>query len=140
MSSYLERRREMKLGDSQEKITKEYKKELDIYYREKSLTSPGVCEECNCGLQATINFHPRAHIAHIVDKSPTNGSMSVGANINNGWYACLTCHTKYDKEPDDVIAEMKIIPVLRERLKLFINEIPPHEMRRVPKFLLPANE
>jgi mRNA-degrading endonuclease YafQ of YafQ-DinJ toxin-antitoxin module len=117
------------------KVNRAKKEDLATFYDAQGKLAPLECENCGHPLKATINFHPRAHICHIVPKGK-DGCPSVATNTHNKWYGCLDCHNYYDKKPADQVAEMSIIPMLRERLKLFYNDIKKSEQRRVPSFLL----
>lgn len=114
------------------------KKELGKFFKEGSLSAPGHCENCGTGLGPTIKFHPRAHICHIVPKGK-HGCPSVATHEKNKWYGCIDCHTFFDNGAPDEVAQMPIIPKLRERVKIFYDLIAPDEKRRVQLFLIPKS-
>lgn len=137
---YWMQRRDSKLGaviKPPEQAAKD-KDALTVWYDLQATMAPAKCENCSCPLAATINFHPRAHICHIVPKSKINGCPSVATHPFNRWFGCVNCHKAYDEESAEIVETMPIIPVLRERLKNFFNEIKESEVRRVPFYLLPA--
>jgi|SRR5882724_9615 len=138
---YWKQRRDAKLKQttSLSEIKREKKADLSAFYIAMAAKAPTTCENCNTSLQATINFHPRAHIAHIVPKGQ-DGCPSVATEPFNCWYACLDCHTFYDKQPADLVATMHVIPKLIKRLKLFYKKIADNEKRRIPAYLLESGK
>ena len=135
---YWQQRQAMKLGTTKkpEAVNREKKESLAAWYETQDTQAPDRCENCGNNLTTTINFHPRAHICHIVPKGK-DGCPSVATHPLNRWFGCLTCHTFYDKEAAEIVATMKIIPVLRQRVKIFYREISENETRRVPPYLRP---
>ncbi len=125
---------------SQEKA--KAKKETAKWFGAQTVQAPSTCENCGRSLQATIAFHPRAHICHIVKKSKQQGCPSVATHPLNRWFGCKRCHDGYDimmdeKEYDEVI-QMPVWPKIVDRFR----QVPPHikesELRRVPQVLLDA--
>lgn len=131
-------RRDAKLATSKKpaEVKRDIKKSLKAWYEMQDTQAPACCENCGASLISTINFMPRAHICHIVEKSPINGCPSVATHPLNRWFGCLDCHTIYDNQPAEVVAEMKIIPILRNRMRKVYPEIADNEKRRVPAFLI----
>lgn len=132
---FWERRRIAKLANElSSKVKKDkIKKELSVFYDMMAKRSPGRCENCGKSLSATIAFHPRAQIAHILPKEHFKSVMSNPLNI---WFACLECHTMYDKWLSHKVELMAIIPTLKERLSKFIDKIHWEEKKRIPYYLL----
>lgn len=137
---YWKQRQALKLkaphSDQEKKEEKSKKKDdLKVYYAAQALAAPSKCENCGRNLQATINFHPRAHIAHIIPKTKQGGCPSIATHPQNKWFGCLDCHTFYDKSyfqhDYDIIEQMPVWPKLIERFKLFKQEIKQAEMKNV---------
>lgn len=131
---YWQQRRDQKNGAPPPK-KKEVKDLLKKFYEAQGAIAPFFCENCGISLKQTINFHPRAHIAHIVAKG-AHGCPSVATNMNNAWFACKECHDLYDGPKLEIIKLMKIIPILRNRMNLFYEKIAKDERRRIPEYLL----
>lgn len=116
------------------------KKDLGAFYAAQTLQAPSKCENCKADLAATIRFHPRAHICHIIPKSKdAGGCPSVATHPMNKWFGCKNCHDPYDKavmEGDVYILEqMPVYPLILERFQKFKDDIAPNERRRIPAFL-----
>lgn len=135
MKPYWQQRQEMKLkGTSKlDKVRerKEEKSELDKWYDVQRATAPKCCENCGAPLAATINFHSRGHICHIV---PKKNFKSVRVHPLNRWFGCSNCHTKYDARWDNAV-KMKIWPTVVERFKKFMQYIADKEIRFLPQSL-----
>jgi hypothetical protein len=138
---YWKQRQALKLkaahSEQEKKDEKSKKKgELKVYYANQALSAPSKCENCKKGLQATINFHPRAHIAHIIAKTKEGGCPSVATHPKNKWYGCMDCHTLYDdsifKKDFYVVVQMPVFPILVERFNSFKEEIKVSERKNVP--------
>jgi len=138
---YWKQRYKIKLGaahSEQEKKQEKSKKkdELKVYYADQALTAPSKCENCRKGLQATINFHPRAHICHVIAKTKEGGCPSVSTHPKNKWYGCLDCHTLYDdsimKGDFYIVIQMPVFPTLLERFNSFKDEIKISERKNIP--------
>lgn len=139
---YWQKLRDIKLGKvvSPEQERKDKKDALTVWFNVQASMAPANCENCKASLRSTINFHPRAHIAHIVPKTKEGGCPSVATHPLNRWFACKQCHDAYDGESAEVVATMAVIPICRERLSKFYADIAPDEVRRVPAYLLPGKE
>lgn len=144
---YWQQRRDLKLKaahgkDEKATETKQQKKETAQWFGAQTLTAPSRCENCGAPLQGTINFHGRAHICHIVEKSKQNGCPSVATHPMNRWFGCLRCHTGYDDamagKDYHIIIEMKVWPIIVERFRQVLPHIKESELRRVPKVLMDA--
>ncbi len=113
-------------------------KELGIYFANQILVSPKSCEECGASLASLKAFLPSAIVAHILPKRDRYGFPSVATHPQNRWFACGDCHTDYDNKGIEFASRMKIVPVLRERVAAFWNDLTTAEQRRVPDFLKPT--
>lgn len=145
--TYLEQRREMKLKaphGSKEKASArtQDKQEKALWFGAQALQAPSKCENCGTSLQATINFHPRAHICHIVPKMKEGGCPSVATHPLNRWFGCTTCHDGYDRmmaEKDyHEVVQMRVWPVIVERFRQVFPFISEPEQRRIPTVLTNA--
>lgn len=119
-----------------EAARKDRKDDLTKWFNMQAALAPAKCENCGGSLTSTIKFHPRAHICHIVPKTPEGGCPSVATHPLNRWFGCKNCHDAYDSESPEVVATMAVIPVCKARLKVFYPLIAADEVRRVPAFLL----
>lgn len=144
---YWKRRQAQKLGaphSEQEKKEEKSKKkgDLKVYYADQALAAPSKCENCGKNLQPTINFHPRAHIAHIIAKTREGGCPSVSTHPQNKWFACLDCHTLYDKSIGEgdfyVVIQMPVFNICTQRFQLFKEEIKESEWKNVPSIFYNA--
>lgn len=133
---YWQQLRDAKLGKTVSRGTqkKQDKQALTLWYADRAKESPHRCENCSLPLGPTINFHPRAHIAHLLAKGK-HGCPSVATHPMNRVFLCKDCHDVFDG-PQDKAANMPIIPVLRKRLQLFYKLIAKDEIRRIPDFLI----
>lgn len=140
-SPYLRQRREAKLKQTTtlKAAQRAEKADLNVFYKTMIEQAPTKCENCDANLQDTLNFIPKAIVAHIVAKG-RHGCPSVATHPMNKWYACMDCHTFYDTQPADEVAKMRVIPTLVKRVKLFFNKIADNEKRRVPEYLLEKNK
>lgn len=123
----------MKLGtkSTAAEAKKEAKKDLGEFYENQSLKSPDRCENCGNPLHATVAFHPRAHICHIV---PKETFVSVMTHVANIWFGCLDCHTMYDSSWSKARL-MNVWPLVVQRFKKFMREIAPEEVKSLPESL-----
>jgi len=148
MSKYLlERQAKMFAGQGNSKKDQKQertrtKKEAADWYGVQTLQAPACCENCGRSLESTINFHPRAHICHIVKKTKSGGVPSVATHPRNRWFGCKSCHDGYDimmdeKEFTDVV-QMKVWPKIVERFQEVLPHIKESEMKNVPQVLLDA--
>lgn len=142
-TKYMEERFQKMLGNTKkpEAVKKEQKLTLSAWYDTQASQAPEKCENCKGSLTATITFHSRAHICHIVPKTKEGGCPSVATHPLNRWFGCSVCHTNYDtwtaKKEYDKIQEMKVLPVIQARAAQFFELIAESERRRVPAFLIP---
>jgi hypothetical protein len=85
-------------------------------------------------------INPASIVAHIVPKRKNFGCPSVEAHPLNRWFGCVDCHTKFDQNFEDasVITRMPVYKVVVQRLRQFINEIDPSELKNVPEYLQQA--
>jgi hypothetical protein len=119
---------------------KEHKLDLKAWYEVQASEAPKKCENCGKSLAATIAFHPRAHICHIIPKTKEGGCPSVATHPLNRWFGCSRCHDEYDKSVaennEDKLQAMDVLPTLQHRAKQFIHLVIESERRRIPEFLL----
>lgn len=130
---YWQRRRDAKLANTTKHELIERQKQLKTFYEKQAEVSPGKCENCGKSLAATIRFHSRGHICHILEKSKFK---SVATHEDNRWFGCLDCHTLYDTGTPAQVKAMPVFPELKKRFKLFNDAIAPEERRRIPKYFL----
>lgn len=123
-----------KLANTEKKevLDKRRKRALAVWYDEQAAKAPACCENCGKSLAATIAFHPRAHVCHIV---PKEHFRSVETHPWNRWFGCSDCHSFYDKKPADQVQLMFIIPIAKERFLKFENKIRLDERLRIPFYL-----
>ena len=112
----------------------EKKKTNTVWFNEQLKQSPARCENCNEIIVIPANLPPRTRVAHILAKKLFE---CVKTHPWNRWFGCWQCHTNFDNWPAEKVAKMKVVEVCRERLKLFINEIPEDLQRLIPKYLFP---
>lgn len=143
---FWQQRRDAKLANTKkpEAVKRERKQNLAAWYEMQDTQAPAYCENCGDSLIPTINFMSRAHICHIVEKSPTNGCPSVATHPLNRWFGCLGCHTFFDntvkaedKKTQDQVKQMPVFPILQGRMKIIYPSIEESERRRVPELLIP---
>lgn len=147
MSKYLEERRALKLkaphGKEESKAQRiEDKKMTAKWFGAQSMHAPSTCENCGRSLQATINFHPRAHICHVVAKTKVGGCPSVATHPQNRWFGCLDCHNGYDQMMAEAefhnVVQMKVWPEIVKRFLQVLPHIKESELKNVPQVLLDA--
>ncbi len=141
---YWQQRRDMKNKaphgkTEKEQAKKEEKKQVGKWFGAQSLIAPSTCENCGKSLQNTINFHPRGHICHIVQKTKVGGVPSVATHPLNRWFGCLSCHNGYDKAMNEgdfyMVIQMKVWPVIMERFREVYPHIKTTELKSVPQVL-----
>ena len=110
----------------------ENKKTLSAFYKEEEKKIPPLCENCNKAISIPEALPKRTAIAHIV---PKRTIKSVQTNEHNVWFGCWQCHTNYDNWPEEKVAKMPVIKIVRERFKLFAKDIIEKEHKYIPQFL-----
>lgn len=139
--SYLEQRREMKLkGKRSAAEQKQEDRNRADFFKQQISQAPACCENCKKSLRASMAINPASIIAHIVPKRTNYGCPSVETHPLNRWYGCIDCHTKYDTNFEDpkVICKMPVYKTVVQRLKQFIDQIAPAELKNVPEYLIIA--
>lgn len=136
---YWQRHRDAKIANTlSAKLLRERRsKLLSDFYNRMALFSPANCQNCDANLLATVLFHPRAHMAHIL---PKEHFKSVETEKLIIWFACLECHKFYDEQPAEKVAKMNIIPLLKQRVKKLYKKIKQDERKRIPFYLQPGSE
>jgi hypothetical protein len=118
-----------------EKVKKEVKKSLSVFYLEQIAKAPKLCEECGKGLRSSMCINPRAIICHILPKR-TEMFPSVATNSDNVFFGCNDCHHAFDNKGEDFIVKMKIYPILLERVAKLLPFMPDKELNKIPEYLL----
>jgi hypothetical protein len=139
MKSYLEQRREQKLGIKPAADEKKEKAEKSNFFKTKIKNAPAKCENCRKPLAGTMAINAAAVVAHVLPKRKKNGVPSMATNPLNVVYLCGDCHTNMDNKGAAFVASMKIYPLLLKRVALMFPHIPDEEKKNVPEHLLPAN-
>ncbi len=135
---YWQRRHLAKLANNlSAKVKKKQEADKNSKFFEQMATlNPGKCQ--NCGAPTTYQFvHKHENQAHILPKEFFKSIMHNPINI---WWACKNCHDFYDREPQEKVATMAIIPVLKARVLKLWKKISFENRRRVPYFLYPSSE
>lgn len=110
-------------------------KKLGVWFAEQIAQIPAKCEECSAPLYSWAKFLPAAIIAHILPKRKNGGFPDVAKNPNNRMFYCPDCHTNFDQKGHDHVKQMKSLPLIKERLSLFIDELSEADKNRVPDYL-----
>lgn len=110
-------------------------KELGIFFASQIRQIPKACEECGTGLSGWRSFLPAAIIAHILPKRET-GFPEVATEENNIMFFCPDCHTDFDNKGESHARQMKSLPIMKERLKLFYEKLTDRNKNRVPAYLM----
>lgn len=135
---YWKQRQEMKLkGPKPSKVEHAEKVEKAKFFAEALKEAPAKCMECDKSLAGSQLINPRTVVAHILPKSDKQGVPSMKTNPLNKVYLCGDCHTDMDTHGCDFISQMKIFPLMLERVKIMWPDIPHNERRRVPQCLKP---
>lgn len=135
MLPYWQRRRDAKIANTlKATVLKQRKKEENkVFFEKMLLLKPAHCQNCGSLNLGTI-VHPWENIAHILPKEHFD---SVRTNPVNIWFACKPCHDYYDREPQEKVALMPIIPMLQARVKKLYPKIAYDERKRIPYYLRP---
>lgn len=103
---------------------------IQEWYKYQISIMPSHCENCGAYLNKNAPWGPKAYICHII---PKRIFKSVQTNDDNVWYGCIMCHTNYDNSGSDKISKMSVISLIKERFKLFKDNI--IEKNEIPSFL-----
>lgn len=138
---YWQQRRALKLeGAKPAKVERAEKLEKAKFFSDALKVAPNRCQECNKPLVPTAAINPSAIVAHILAKSKKQGVPSMATNPLNRVFLCGDCHTDMDNHGCEYIQQMKIYPLLKQRVLLMWPGIPQSERRRVPECLRPHND
>lgn len=96
------------------------------------------CRCCECGDRVSTN-EKNAHwtIAHVLPKKHFD---SIKTNDDNWIELCYGCHVNYDRyidEHDERLTQMRIFPLVIEKIKLLLPHIKEHRrLNNLPIFIL----
>lgn len=111
--------------------------ELGNWFKTQIQDCPPKCEECGSGIWKYINmggFWASSLIAHILPKAK-NKFPEVATHPNNRMFYCPSCHGNFDNKGEEHILKMKSLPLIKERLGTFYNQLSESQKSRVKEYL-----
>lgn len=118
---------------------KQVKADANIFFASQILQAPSKCE-CGCGanIKFSLAWMQRATIAHILPKRKKGGCPSVATHPQNRCFLHPDCHTNADNLGYGwIVKRPQLLKLMRDRVKIFYNDIVEDERRHIPEYLKP---